>query len=112
MVIAKFSGHICRTLPEDSVDDIERDVNEFDAGRPRAYRMGAQRKLDWDTGNKYTVLFDPIPVEEGGFKPGAIFFKQEWELAKKMESVVPGMQVLCPDGTIETVSGQMTLEGV
>ncbi len=49
----------------------------------------------WNTKLKsmrITILHDPIPVEEGGFSPGARLRSEELEAGIRLNSFVPGMK--------------------
>jgi len=68
---------------------------------------GRFEKHDYDM---VEVVANPVPVEEGGFRPGARFFLKEWDAMKKRHAVDIGMVVQhTKTGEIERVKGQLQL---
>jgi hypothetical protein len=69
-----------------------------------AYRVGARNFRDICVPSRQViVVYDPIPVEEGGFKVGAVLFLGEWKEMKKLEVVSKGFKVKLPSGKIEEI---------
>ena len=69
-----------------------------------AYRVGARNFRDINMLKKQVIVeYDPIPVSEGGFKVGAVFFTGEWGIMKELGVVGSGFRVRLPSGKTEEV---------
>ena len=48
-----------------------------------------------------TILHDPLPISEGGFRPGSTILELEWKRMKDMHVVHSGFRVRRSDGVEE-----------
>lgn len=69
-----------------------------------AFRVGARNFRDIKMLKKQVIVeYDPIPVCDGGFKVGAVFFTGEWGTMKELGVVSKGFRVKLPNGKIEEI---------
>jgi hypothetical protein len=76
------------------------------------YKTGPCHERRWTETEleMFEVVSDPVPVSEGGFKPGVRFFKIEWEFMKSHKTFDIGMIVRSTKtGALEVMEGQLQL---